>query len=98
MKKYPSTTSSQGGSAVRLARKSSVSGLKHQNSLAEHLNGSMSATSKASGVVQGSPPGSAMKNFSKKLVKHPTSSPSPTKKKLLKKESTIGTNNDLKMV
>ena len=97
MKKYPSTTSSQGGSAVRLARKSSVLGLKHQNSLAEQLNGPMSATSKASDVG-GSPPGSAMKNFSKKLVKHPTTSPSPTKKKLQKKESTIGTNNDLKMV
>jgi len=65
------------------------------------MNSSISATpSKISpGKVQGSPPGSAMKNFNKKLVKHTsTISPSPSKKKLLKKESTMGSNNDLKMV
>jgi hypothetical protein len=69
------------GSAARLSRKGSVLGLKHANSLADGLmSGAASATSKASpGKVQGSPPGSAMKNFSKKLVKH-AASPSPTKK------------------
>ena len=43
-------TSSQGGSGIRLARKSSIMGLglKQQNTLAENINGSLSATSKAS--------------------------------------------------
>jgi hypothetical protein len=70
---------------------------------AASASGASASPSKASPTkVQGSPPGSAIKNFNKKLVKHTaTISPSPSKKKLLKKESTMnikGSNNDLKMV
>jgi hypothetical protein len=68
------------------------------------MSASIASPSKASPdkvlkSIQGSPPGSAIKNFNKKLVKHTaTISPSPSKKKLLKKESTMGSNNDLRMV
>jgi len=68
------------------------------NTLADSASAGGATPSKISpGKGQGSP--GSIKNFNKKLVKHTaTISPSPSKKKLLKKDSTMGSNNDLKVV